>query len=133
MINQYQRARTSVLRRQNTVAQFVATRPILALCEGMERRGGTRVPQRWWEQTGIDWRLAREKSKIAEAAGERTATETAGTTTTTPETELSDSEKGSGEEDSLGASGSSGAEWSRAESKSYTHSRRPEIHGILFK
>ena len=28
------RVRTSVLRRQNTVAQFVATRPILALCEG---------------------------------------------------------------------------------------------------
>ena len=30
------RVRTSVLRRQNTVAQFVATRPILALCEGSE-------------------------------------------------------------------------------------------------
>ena len=30
------RVRTSVLRRQNTVAQFVATRPILALCEGTE-------------------------------------------------------------------------------------------------
>ena len=38
------RARTSVLRRQNTVAQFVATRPILVLCEGMERRGGDMVP-----------------------------------------------------------------------------------------
>ena len=63
------RARTSVLRRQNTVAQFVATRPILALCEGTEQRGGARVPQRWWEQTGIDWRLAREKSESVEAAG----------------------------------------------------------------
>ena len=52
------RARTSVLRRQNRVAQFVATRPILGLCEGTERRGGTWVPQRWWEQPGIDWRLA---------------------------------------------------------------------------
>ena len=103
------RSRTSVLRRHNTVAQFVATRPILALCEGSERQGGTRVPQRWWEQTGIDWRLAREKNKRAEAAGERITTETAGTTTATPETELSDSEKGSGEEASLGASGSSGS------------------------
>ena len=28
------RVRTSVLRRQNTVAKFVATRPIMALCEG---------------------------------------------------------------------------------------------------
>ena len=82
---------------------------------GRNDGGGTRVPQRWWEQTGIDWRLAREKSEIAEAAGESTATETAGTTTTTPETKLLDSEKGSGEEESLGASGSSGAEWSGAE------------------
>ena len=38
------RKRTSVLRRQNTVAQFVATRPILVLCEGTEQRGGTQVP-----------------------------------------------------------------------------------------
>ena len=38
------RARTSVLRRQNTVAQFVATRPILVLCEGTERRGGDMGP-----------------------------------------------------------------------------------------
>ena len=83
-----------VLRRQNTVAQFVATRTILALCEGTKRRGGTRVPQRWWEQTGIDWRLAREKSESAEAAGERSAAETAGKTTATPEMELSDLEKG---------------------------------------
>ena len=30
------RARTSVLQRQNTVAQFVATRPILDFCEGTE-------------------------------------------------------------------------------------------------
>ena len=39
------RARTSVLRRQNTVAQFIATRPILGLCEVAERRRGTWVPQ----------------------------------------------------------------------------------------
>ena len=77
--------------------------------------GGTRVPQRWWEQTGIDWRLAREKNERAEAAGKRITTETAGTTMVTPETELSDSEKGLGEEASLGASGSSGEEWSGAE------------------
>ena len=101
------RVRISVLRRQNKVAQFVATRPITALCEGTER---------WWEQTGIDWRLARERSENAEAAGEGTATVTAGTATTTPATESSDSEAGSGEEEeSLGSSGSSGAEWSGAE------------------
>ena len=55
------RARTSVLRIQNTVAQFIATRPILGLCKVAERRRGTRVPQQWWEQSGRDWKLAREK------------------------------------------------------------------------
>ena len=64
------RARTSVLRRQNTVAQFVATRPILALCEGTERRGGTWVPQRWWEQPRINWRLVREQKERSAAAGD---------------------------------------------------------------
>ena len=34
------RASISVLRRQNTFAQFVATQPILDLCEGTELRGG---------------------------------------------------------------------------------------------
>ena len=40
---------------------------------------------------------------------------TAGTTTTTTTTETSGSGKGTGEEASLGASGSSGEEWSGAE------------------
>ena len=109
------RARTLVLRRQNTVAQFVATRTILVLCEGTEQRRGTRVPQRWWEQPGIDWRLEQEKNERAEAAGETYTTENAGTTTATLETETSGSEKGTGEVASLGDSGSSGAEWSGAE------------------
>ena len=74
--------RTSVLRRQNTVAQFIATRPILALCEGSERRGGTRVPQRWWEQKGIDRKLERERRENAETEG--TTTDTAGAETTAP-------------------------------------------------
>ena len=65
------RARTSFLRRQNTVAQFIATRPILGLCEVAERRRGTRVPQRWWEQSGIAWKLAREKGERATATAER--------------------------------------------------------------
>ena len=64
------RARTSVLRRQNTVAQFIATRPILGLCEVAERRQRTRVPQRWWEQSGIDWKLARENGERAAETAE---------------------------------------------------------------
>ena len=46
------RVRTSVLRRHNTVAQFVATRPILALCEGTEQRGGDTGPPK---MVGADW------------------------------------------------------------------------------
>ena len=60
------RFRASILRRQNTVAQFIATRPIMGLCEVAERRQGTRIPRRWWEQTGIDWKSAREKSTAQE-------------------------------------------------------------------
>ena len=74
------RARTSVLRRQNTVAQFIATRPILGFCDVAERRRGTRVPQRWWEQSGIDWRLAREKAAAAAAAAQAGANEAASET-----------------------------------------------------
>ena len=111
------RIRTSILRRQNTVAQFIATRPILGLCEVAERRPGTRVPWRWWEQTGIDWKAAREKVAAKDGDDEAEAAE--------PDLTGSDSEPeagtpgggmgGTGEEAPLGASGSSGAEWSGAE------------------
>ena len=38
------RVRMSILRRQNTVAQFIATRPMLDLCEVAERRRGDTGP-----------------------------------------------------------------------------------------
>ena len=99
------KARTSFLRRQNTVAQFIATRPILELCEVAERRGGTRVPQ-----PGIDWKLAWEQGeRAAESAGQAEATAEKATTDTPG------LGKGTGEEASLGDSGSSGDEWSGAE------------------
>ena len=84
--------------------------------------GGARVPQRWWEQTGIDWKLARERSENAETEGDGTTTATAGTEKTTPAAEAAldsdtGSEGGKEEEESLGASGSSGAEWSGAEAE----------------
>ena len=62
------RIRNSILRRQNTVAQFIATQPIMDLCEKANRRPGARVSRRWWEQTGIDWNGARERAEAAEAA-----------------------------------------------------------------
>ena len=75
-----------------------------------ERRGGTRVLQRWREQPGIDWKMAREQGeRAAESAGQAEATAEK-VTTDTP-----GSGKGTGEEASLGASGSSGDECSGAE------------------
>ena len=62
--------RTSILRRQNTVAQFIATRPILDLCKKAKRRPGAWVPRRWWEQTGVDWRGAMERVEAAAKAAE---------------------------------------------------------------
>ena len=38
---------TYVSRRQNTVKQFIATRPIIDLCLAEERRPGSRVSNRW--------------------------------------------------------------------------------------
>ena len=55
------RIRTSILRRQNTIVQFIATRPILGLCEVAVQQPGAWVPRRWWEQTGIGWKATREK------------------------------------------------------------------------
>ena len=70
------RIRTSILRRQNTVTQFIAMRPILDLCEKSVRRPGARVPRRWWEQTGINWKGARERAEAAEEAAKPALTDT---------------------------------------------------------
>ena len=102
---------TSILRRQNTVAQFIATRPILDLCKGSVRRPGARVPRRWWEQTGIDWKGAREKAAATEEAAEPALT---GSDSESKADTPDGTASGTGEEASLGASGSSGAGWSGA-------------------
>ena len=105
---------TSILRRQNTVAQFIATGPILDLCEKAKRRPGARVPRWWWEQTGIDRKGSRER---AEASAE--AAEPGKKALTDSESKADDATDrnviGTGDEVSLGASGSSGAEWSGEE------------------
>ena len=101
--------RTLILRRQNTVAQFIATRPILDLCEKSNIRPGAQVTRRWWEQTGIDWKGSRERADASvEAAdpGTKALTDSkSGADDATDRTV-----RGTGEEASLGASGSSGAE-----------------------
>ena len=58
--------RKSVTRRHNTFTQYIATRPIMDLCERSTRRPGTRVSRRWWYQAGI--KLEGEKKRAAEAA-----------------------------------------------------------------
>ena len=40
--------RNSILRRQNTVMQFIPMRPILDLCEQATRRPGVWVSRQWW-------------------------------------------------------------------------------------
>ena len=59
--------RTSINRRQNTVAQYIATRPLLDLCEGTTHRGGARVTMRWWDQKGIDWGKAKSRGAETES------------------------------------------------------------------
>ena len=90
--------RTSINRRENTVAQYIATRPLLDLCEGETQREGARVTLRWWDQQGIDWEKAKAKETETELASDSG----------------SDTEGGQARETESRTSGSSGAEWSGA-------------------
>ena len=64
----FQDIRTSIDNRQNTVAQYIATRPLLDLCEGTNQVGGARLSRRWWDQKGIDWEKA--KARLTETDSE---------------------------------------------------------------
>ena len=65
--------RTSITRRQNAVAQFIATRPLLELCEGTTQRGRARVTMGWWDQKGIDWEKANSRGAATESESESEA------------------------------------------------------------
>ena len=76
-----QEVETYVSRCQNIVAQCIATRPIMDLCLAAERRPGSRVANRWWEQDGLDLEGMRTTAREAERTeGEE---ETDGTETET--------------------------------------------------
>ena len=47
-------------------AQYIATQPILDLCERSAQRPGARVSQRWWEQGSIDLEGAKKRAAAAE-------------------------------------------------------------------
>ena len=86
--------RTSINRRQNTVAQYISTRPLLDLCKGEKHREGARLTMRWWDQTGIDWEKAKARGAETESESE------SGT----------DTEGGEAQDIEIRANGSSGAE-----------------------
>ena len=94
--------RKSIANRQNTVTQYIATRPLLDLCEGDRAREGTRVPMRWWNQGEIDRKTAKSKGVETDSTS-RSGTDTDG-----------EEDREEEREDASKASGSSGAEWSGA-------------------
>ena len=55
-----------VLKRQNMVAQYIATRPILDLCKETMKRSGAWFARRLWDKEGLD--LAGERVAALEAA-----------------------------------------------------------------
>ena len=54
-----------IWQRHNTVAQYIATRSLLDLCNATERMQGARVVIWWWEQAGIDMTGERETTETA--------------------------------------------------------------------
>ena len=75
-----QEMETYVSRRQNTVAQYIATMPIMDLCLTAEQRPGPRVAMQWWEQEGMDlegMRTAAREAEQTEGGEETDGTETA--------------------------------------------------------
>ena len=62
--------------RQNKAAQYIATRPILYLCERSSWRPGAWVSWRWWEQIGLY--LEGAKKRAAAAVAESDGRETIG-------------------------------------------------------
>ena len=54
------------MRRQNTVAQYIAMQPILDLCERLVRRPRAWFSRRWWEQEGLDLAGVRERAEEVE-------------------------------------------------------------------
>ena len=89
----FKNIKTSINNRHNMVAQYIATRPLLDLCEGTNQIGGARVSKRWWDKKGSDWEKA--KARVAETDSES-------------ETDTNEEEARS---TARGRSGSSGAHW----------------------
>ena len=61
----FEEIRKSITRRHNTVAQYIATRPILDLREQDTQRAGARVSRHWWDQKGTYLKTAKERAAEA--------------------------------------------------------------------
>ena len=71
---------TYISRRQNTVAQYIATRPIMDLRLAVKCRPGPRVAMRWREQEGMHLeriKIASQEAERMEGEGDTYRTETA--------------------------------------------------------
>ena len=55
-----------IRRWHNTVAQYIATRSLLDLCERSERDPGAQVRVQWWEQAVIDLTGEQESAAVTE-------------------------------------------------------------------
>ena len=73
----FEEIRTDVTRRQNTVAQYIAARPILDLCERFDWRPGEWVSHQWWEQDSL-YLEGVKKRAAKELDGEETISEEEG-------------------------------------------------------
>ena len=104
---------TSILRRQNTVTQFIATRPILDLCKKANRQPSTWLARWWCEKTGIDWEGAQERVEAAKEA--EPGTKEFMDLESEADNKMDGTVGSTGEEASLGTSWSSGADWSGVE------------------
>ena len=59
-----QELETYISRRKNTVEKFIEVRTIMDLGLEAERRPGSRVSRRWWEQEGLELEGVKERSAV---------------------------------------------------------------------
>ena len=61
---------TFIRKIQNTVTQYIATGPILDLCEAAARKRGARLGMWWWEQAVMDMTGVQETEEASEGEEE---------------------------------------------------------------
>ena len=60
---------------QNTITQYIATRPIMELCLAAERKPGLQLSMQWWEHPALDILGIRAGNAAADVGGGETGTE----------------------------------------------------------